>query len=190
MNRLLMTMLLSLLGFLGVGPVSAQEQYIGEVRLVGFNFCPTQWIPANGQLLAISSNQALFALYGTTYGGDGVRTFGIPNLQGRAPVGASAQDPIGAVFGNSTVTLTIANLPPHRPQLFGSSAGGGTGSPAGAMLGTLPGNDYAAAGSPADKPMSPNAIGSIGSGIPISTQSPSLSMTWCVAVQGIFPSRP
>jgi microcystin-dependent protein len=190
MTRLLLTMLLSGLGFLCIGPAFAQDQYIGEVRLVGFNFCPTQWIPANGQLLAITSNQALFALYGTTYGGDGVRTFGIPNLQGRAPIGVSPQEPLGAVLGNSTVTLTIANLPPHRPQLFGSSAGGGTGSPAGAMFATLPGNDYAAAGSPADKPMSPNAIGSIGNGIPISTQSPSLSMTWCVAVQGIFPSRP
>jgi microcystin-dependent protein len=190
MIRLLVTMLLSVLGFLCVGSVSAQEQYIGEVRLVGFNFCPTQWIPANGQLLNISPNQALFALYGTTYGGDGVRTFGVPNLQGRAPVGVSAQEPLGAIFGNSTVTLTTANLPPHRPQLFGSSAGGGAGSPAGALLATPPGNDYAPAGSPADKPMSASAIGSIGNGIPVATQSPSLSMTWCVAVQGIFPSRP
>jgi microcystin-dependent protein len=190
MSRLLATIMLSTLGFLCTGPSFAQDQYLGEVRLVGFNFCPTQWIPANGQLLAISSNQALFSLYGTTYGGDGVRTFGIPNLQGRAPVGASPQDPIGALFGNSTVVLTIANLPPHRPQLFGSSAGGGTGSPAGAMLGTLPGNDYAPAGSPPDKPMSANAIGSIGNAIPVSTQSPSLAMTWCVAVQGIYPSRP
>jgi microcystin-dependent protein len=190
MKRLLATLALSALGLLGAEQASAQERYIGEVRLFGFNFCPTQWVPANGQIIAIASNQALFALYGTTYGGDGRTNFGLPNLQGRAPVGVSAQEPIGAVFGASAVTLTIANLPPHRPQLFGSSAGGGAGSPAGALLATLPGNDYAVAGSPADKPMSASAIGSIGSGIPVSTQSPSLAMTWCVAVQGIFPSRP
>jgi microcystin-dependent protein len=183
-------MLLSALGFLCTGPSFAQEQYLGEVRLVGFNFCPNQWLPANGQILNISQFSALFALYGTTYGGDGVRTFGIPNLQGRAPVGVSAQEPIGAVFGNSTVTLTTANLPPHRPQLYGSSSAGGVGSPSGALLGVLPGKDYAPTGSPADLAMSPNAIGLVGNGVPVSTQSPSLSMTWCVAIQGIFPTRP
>jgi microcystin-dependent protein len=190
MNRLLATVALGALGLICVAPASAQEQYLGEVRLVGFNFCPVGWLPANGQILNIQQYTALFALYGTTYGGNGVQTFGIPNLQGRAPVSASAQWPIGAVFGAPSVTLLTANLPPHTHQLFGSSAGGGTGSPAGALLGTLPGNDYAQAGSPADKPMSVTAIGVTGNGQPVATQSPSLSMTWCVAIQGIFPSRP
>jgi microcystin-dependent protein len=190
MNRLIATAALSALGIICVEPSFAQEQYLGEVRLVGFNFCPTQWLPANGQILNIAQYTALFALYGTTYGGDGVRTFAIPNLQGRAPVGVSSQWPIGAVFGAPNVTLTIGNLPPHRPQLYGSSTAGGVGSPSGALLGTLPGKDYAAAGSPADQPMSTSAIGSIGNGQPVSTQSPSLAMTWCVAIQGIFPSRP
>jgi microcystin-dependent protein len=190
MDGLLATAALSALGFLCVGPVRAQEPFIGEVRLLGFNFCPTGWTLANGQLLNIAQWQALFALYGTTYGGDGVRNFAIPNLQGRAPVGADAQQPLGAPFGASTVTLTMANLPPHRHQLFGSSAMGGIGSPAGALLATLPGKDYASAGSPADTPMSANAIGLTGNAAPVSTQSPSLSMTWCVALQGIFPSRP
>ena len=190
MNRLLVTMLLSVLGFLCTGPVFRPGAIPRRSALGRLQFLPQPMDPSERPAPQYLSIPALFSLYGTTYGGDGVRTFGIPNLQGRAPVGVSAQEPIGAVFGNSTVTLTTSNLPPHRPQLFGSSASGGTGSPAGAMFATLPGNDYAAAGSPADKPMSPNAIGSIGSGIPISTQSPSLAMTWCVAVQGIFPSRP
>jgi microcystin-dependent protein len=190
MKRLLTTVALGALGLLYAVPSFAQEQYLGEVRLVGFNFCPVGWLQANGQILNIQQYTALFALYGTTYGGNGVQNFGIPNLQGRAPTGVSPQQPIGAVFGAPSVTLLTGNLPPHTHQLFGSSAGGGTGSPAGALLATLPGNDYASPGSPADKPMSTAAIGLTGSSQPVATQSPSLSMTWCVAIQGIFPSRP
>jgi microcystin-dependent protein len=96
------------------------------------------------------------------------------------------------VFGNSTVNLTVANLPLGWPQLYGSSTAGSVGIPNGGLLGTFPAAEkiYAPAGSPADAPMSTNAIKPVGGGIPISTQSPSLSMTWCVALQGIFPSRP
>jgi microcystin-dependent protein len=192
MNRLLATAALSALGFLGTGAAFAQEQYIGEVRLVGFNFCPQNWFAADGRLLPIAQYQALFALYGTIYGGNGTTNFAIPNLQGRAPVASNSQQPIGAPFGNSNVTLTIANLPPHRPQLYASSTAASIGTPDGAMLSTFPAADkiYAPPGSPADKAMSPNAIGILGGGVPISTQSPSLSMTWCVAWNGIFPSRP
>lgn len=192
MNRLLATAALSALGFLCTGAAFAQEQYIGEVRLVGFNFCPQSWFPADGRLLPIAQYQALFALYGTIYGGNGTTNFAIPNLQGRAPVAASSQQPIGAPFGNSNVTLTIANLPPHRPQLYASSTAASVGAPDGALLSTFPAADkiYAPPGSPADKAMSPNSIGILGGGVPISTQSPSLAMTWCVAWSGIFPSRP
>jgi microcystin-dependent protein len=192
MNKLLATAALSAVGFLCTGPGYAQEPFVGEVRLLGFSFCPTNWIVANGQLLNISQFQALFSLYGTTYGGDGRTTFAIPNLQGRAPVGVSSQQPLGAPFGNSTVTLTIANLPPHRPQLYASSTAPSVGAPDGGLLSTFPAAEkiYAPSGSPADKAMSPNAIGIVGSGIPVSTQSPALSMTWCVALQGIYPSRP
>jgi microcystin-dependent protein len=191
MNRLLATAALSALGLLSVGPAFAQDQFVGEVRLVGFNFCPRDWIPADGRLLNINQFTALFALYGTIYGGDGQRTFGIPNLQGRAPVSADTQQPIGAVFGNSMVTLTIANLPPHQHQLFASSVAPSVPAPDGALFSTFPAPDkiYAPSTSAADKPMSPKAIGITGSGIPISTQSPSLAMTWCVALQGIFPQR-
>jgi microcystin-dependent protein len=189
MNKLLATAALSTLGFLCVGPVHAQDQFVGEVRPVGFNFCPRDWLPADGRLLNINQFSALFALYGTIYGGNGQTTFGIPNLQGRAPVAATSEQPIGAVFGNSTVSLTVSNMPPRWPQLHASSAAGAVGDPAGAILGVLPGKDYAAPGSAGDKAMSSNAIGPSGQGVPISTQSPSLSMTWCVATQGIFPQR-
>jgi microcystin-dependent protein len=193
MNKLFATAALSALGFLCiVGPVRAQEPFIGEVRLLGFSFCPNGWTAANGQLLQIAQWQALFSLYGTTYGGDGVRTFAIPNLLGRAPVGADAQQPLGAPFGASTVTLTTANLPPHRHQLYASSTAASVGAPDGALLSTFPAAEkiYAPSGSPADKAMSANAIGLTGNAIPVSTQSPSLSMNWCVALQGIYPTRP
>jgi microcystin-dependent protein len=119
------------------GSAAAQQPYLGEVRLFGMTFCPHGWTPANGQLMAINQNQALFALYGTTYGGDGHTTFALPNLQGRAPVGASPGKPVGTVYNAGQVTV----LPPPPP---------------------------AAAHPPS---------------------APSLAMSWCVALQGIFPSQ-
>lgn len=172
-------------------PASAQNQYVGEVRLFGFNFCPASWLPANGQSLPISQYVVLFDLYGTTYGGDGKTTFNLPNLQGRAPVGATASEPVGAAYGASTVTLAQSQLPPVRPRLIGSHVTATEAAPIGALLGVAaPGKGgYAPAGSPANAPMSVDAISPLGSGQPVPTQSPSLAMTWCVAYLGVFPSR-
>jgi microcystin-dependent protein len=169
------------------------EQYLGEVRLVAFNFCPIGWAPAAGQLLAISSNAALFSLLGTSFGGDGVRTFGLPNLSGRAPYGQLVNgqgQPFGAVYGQSQVTLLVSNLPSHTHQLFATTAADSVPSPSGAYLASYAsGKFYAASGSPANVPMATNAVGMTGSNQPISIQSPALSMNWCIATQGLFPSR-
>ena len=175
------------------GLASAQEMYVGEVRLVGFNFCPVGWMQASGQTLSISQYTALFSLYGTTYGGNGTTNFQLPNLNGRAPYGnGTPGQPIGAVYGNSTVTLTVANLPSHTHQLFASSAAPTTNTAQGGLTATFNPNDkiYAASGSPANVQYSPTAIGFTGQNIPISIQSPALAMNWCVALQGIYPSRP
>jgi len=186
--------LISAMSITGVNLAAAQEPYLGEVRLFGFNFCPVGWLEAAGQTLSVTQNTALFSLYGTTYGGNGSTTFGLPNLSGRAPYGMAsggAGQPIGAVYGTSTVTLTVANLPPHTHQLTASSAPDTTNSPAGAFLATPAGGKlYAPAGSPPNSPMAVSAIGITGSGVPISVQSPALSMNWCVATVGIYPSRP
>ena len=168
--------------------------YIGEVRLFGFNWCPTGWAQAAGQLLAIQSNTALFSLLGTSFGGDGVRTFGLPDLSGRAPYGQLANgqgQPFGAVYGNTQVTLTVSNLPAHTHQLFGTSASETTNSPNGAIFATWPASvkNYAPAGSPANTPMAGSAVGFTGNNIPVTTQSPALSMNWCIAMSGIYPSR-
>jgi microcystin-dependent protein len=189
-------MLAGALSIVGINLASAQEMYLGEVRLFAYNWCPVGWMQAAGQILPISQYTALFSLLGTSFGGNGTTNFGLPNLSGSAPYGQLANNqgqPFGAVYGQSTVTLTVANLPPHTHQLFGSSANPGTYSPAGALLGTdanTAAKSFAPSGSPANTPMAVGAVGLTGSAVPVSIQSPALSMNWCIAYQGIYPSRP
>ncbi len=174
------------------GGASAYEQIIGEVRLFGFNFCPVDWSKADGKLLNIMQYQALFALYGDRYGGNGTSTFALPDLNGRAPVGSGPEKAAGTKYGDATVTLNVAQLPAHTHQSFASSKENTSGFPTGALLPPTvePGGDlYAPAGSPADKPMNEAAIGKTGEGQPVPTQSPVLAMTWCVAIYGVWPSR-
>jgi microcystin-dependent protein len=172
-------------------PANAQSQYVSEVRLFATNFCPVGWMPANGQILPIQQYIPLFSLLGVTYGGDGKTNFALPNLQGRAPTGVSATEPLGTAYGASTVALTQAELPKISPKMNASTAAPSTTSPSGALLGTptSPQAGYAPPGSPANKLMSVNAIEPLGSGQPVPTQSPSLSMTWCIAYLGVFPPR-
>ena len=185
------------LSIAGINASRAQQIpiYLGEVRLFAFNWCPTGWAQAAGQLMSIQANTALFSLLGTSFGGDGISTFGLPNLSGRAAYGQLSNgqgQPFGATYGNTQVTLTIGNLPPHTHQLFGSSASETTNSPNGAIFATWPASvkNYAAAGSQANTPMAGNAIGITGNSVPVTTQSPALSMNWCIATSGIYPSRP
>jgi len=168
--------------------------YIGEVRLFGFNFCPTGWLQASGQTLAVNQYSALFSLYGTIYGGNGQTNFMLPNLNGRAPYdsGAGGQ-PIGAYYGSPQATLTIANLPAHGHQLNASTTAPSVDNPTGGYLGTLTNASqkiYAPSGSPANAPMGSGAVGVTGGNQPFSTLSPALAMMWCVAITGIYPSRP
>src|ERR1700721_3629523 len=104
------------------------EPYVGEIRIVGFNFAPQNWAFCNGQTLSISQNEVLFNLIGTTYGGDGINTFNLPHLQGRIPFhqgsnGASGTLVIGQISGSENVTLTTNQLPPHRPPWAAAKAG-------------------------------------------------------------------
>lgn len=197
MKRLLATTaLVGALSAACVNLAAAQDPYLGEIRLFGYNWCPQGWLVAAGQTLSISQYSALFALYGTNFGGNGQTNFGLPNLSGRAPYGIGAGgvgQPFAAIYGNSNVTLTVQNLPAHTHQLFGSSAIEGTSSPTNAILPTLNVSTqkfYASSGSPADRPMAANAVGLTGSNIPVTVQSPALTLNWCVAMQGIFPTRP
>src|SRR5690242_14882666 len=100
------------------------EPYIGEIRMVGFNFAPVGWALCNGQLIPISENDALFNLIGTTYGGDGQSTFALPNLQGRFPLHQSSSYVLGELSGSEAVTLAVSQLPAHSHPALAQSDNG------------------------------------------------------------------
>lgn len=161
------------------------EPYIGEVRAVGFSFAPKGWALCNGQLLPIQQNQALFAILGTTYGGNGIQTFGLPNLQGRAPVGAGKSIQLGEMGGEATHALLPTEIPTHTHGLVGSTADGvGDATnqvPAAAKM-------YVAAGGTL-APMDPSMIANAGSSQPHQNMQPYLVLNYVIALTGIFPSR-
>ncbi len=180
------------------------EPFIGEVKLFGFNFAPRGYELCAGQLVAISTNTALFSLLGTTYGGNGSQTFGLPDLRGRIPVG-QGQGPglpnfsMGEVMGSTQVTLLTTNLPPHVHPAQGitvnvpvSTGLGEEASPAGGYLAATSSDFYASQPSPGASMGAVNVggtTGATGSGMPVSVVQPSLVMNYCIAMVGIFPSR-
>ena len=177
----------------------AADPFLGEVIWVGFNFCPNGWAPADGTLLPISANAALFSLLGTSYGGDGVRTFALPDLRGRVPVGVG-QGPglqnyvLGQMAGEETHTLTINEMPAHTHafSLFASSGKGNQPAPAsGSYLATPASGDriYGSA-APATVPLASGNIGVSGGGQPHNNMQPYLVLTPCIATAGVSPSRP
>lgn len=181
---------------------AGSEPYIGELMLFAAGggssgWCPAGWLPADGRLLPISSNNnaALFALIGTTYGGNGQTDFGLPDLRGRVPVGQGqglgmAQNMVvGQVGGQENVTLTTNNLPPHSHTMAASTAPATHAVPAAGRLPAQAQNAgvYAASGS-ANTNL--QATGVAGGSQPFSVRNPYLVLNWCIAVQGLFPPRP
>ncbi|GAA1980103.1 phage tail protein [Microbacterium pumilum] len=167
------------------------DPFIGEIRCFGFTFAPQGWALCNGQLQSIQQNTALFSLLGTTYGGDGVTTFALPDLRGRVPL-AFGQGPglanyaQGELAGTETVTLTAATLPPHSHTVAASSSAT-TKNPSDALPAlTAGGSSY---GTTADLAMSAAMIGGGGSGQPHANMQPYLVLNWCIALTGIYPSR-
>jgi len=163
------------------------QQYLSEIRIFPYGFAPRGWAPCNGQTLAISQNQALFALLGTTYGGNGISTFNLPNLQGAVPIHAGNGYVQGQVGGSAQVTLTVANLPTHTHTLQASSQNAGINLPAGALPGNTATVNFYSNAAP-NTAMSPNAIASTG-GQPHPNMAPYLALNFCIATTGIFPSR-
>jgi len=179
---------LAILGAAGAANAQA-EPVLGQVSLFATSWCPVGWAQANGALIAIQSNSALFSLYGVTYGGNGSTNFA---LQNRAPINWSNTNAIGSATGSSTVTLTTAQMPAHTHVVLASSTTISTNNPAGASLGTFPASAviYAPNTSTPDVAMHAGIVSMAGGNQPVSTQSPVLAMNWCVATQGIYPSRP
>lgn len=168
--------------------------YLGEIRMVGFNFAPAGWAFCNGQLLSISNNDALFSLIGTTYGGDGQNTFGLPDLRGRIPVhqGTSVNGSSyiqGQSAGTETVTLLTAQIPAHTHPAAASDGTVGTAqdSPSGAYWSKWVGGAFSTA--EGSSSMNAGAIGSIGGGQPHNNLPPYLAVSFVIALVGIFPTR-
>jgi microcystin-dependent protein len=181
------------------------EYLMGMISMFGLNFTPRSWMACNGQLLAISSNTALFSLLGTTYGGDGRTTFALPDLRGRVPVGfgdgLGLQDyRLGEKGGAETTAITVNNMPSHNHTATAVStahavnAAGSKASPNGEML-AVGANEYAAPDGGPIVNLAPEAITTTvtvnnnGGGIPFNNLQPFLAVNFCICVQGIFPSR-
>ena len=172
------------------------EPFIGQVMLFAGNFAPIGWAFCNGQLMSIAENQALFAILGTTYGGDGITTFALPDLRGRAPIGAGngrglSPQTLGESSGQQSVTLTSANLPPTANLVPASTDKGTTNAPhSGSVIANAKGNSFSSS-APATHlnagSLVPNNIG--GSSQPVSTGGPRLAVSYIIAVEGVFPSR-
>ena len=165
------------------------DPFLGELRLVPFDFAPRGWALCEGQLLPINQNQALFALLGTTYGGNGRTTFALPDLRGRVPVGAGASSTgttfaLGATGGQEAVKLTTGQLPAHGHTARANGGRATTKDPSGAV--PAAGGAYAATQSVG---MGAAAIARTGGGKPHDNLQPYVSLNYIIALQGIFPSR-
>ena len=169
------------------------DPFVAEIRIFPFNFAPTGWAFCNGQILPISQNTALFSLLGTTYGGNGQSTFALPNLQGNAAMfwgqgpGLSLHD-LGETGGSQTVTLLQSEIPSHSHTLRASLDDADLAIPtAGRSLARASSNLYIAANP--NTPMAPEALAPAGGSLPHNNMMPYLTLSFCIALQGVFPPR-
>ena len=174
------------------------EPFVAEIRCFGFTFAPRDWAQCNGQLMAIAQNQALFSILGTTYGGDGVTTFALPNLQGRIPMhwgashGGETTD-IGQVQGETSVSLTVNEIPIHNHAVTAVTVGDAserTAVPTNTafLSGSRPPNRAYLNPAPAvNVAFSPKAISLAGGSQPHDNMQPYLVLNFCIALFGIFP---
>jgi microcystin-dependent protein len=180
------------------------EPFLGEIKIISWNFPPKGWAFCNGTLLPINQNQALFSILGTTYGGDGIRTFGLPNLQGRVPTHVGNGIVLGELAGEVTHTLNISELPAHTHlmQADGTTAASSNTNTPDPSNGKLLGQSAGASGTqqqpfqaniyssgPANSTLNPAVVGPTGGNQPHENMSPYLTLNMIIALQGIFPSR-
>jgi len=166
------------------------EPFLCEIKIMSFGFAPQGWAQCNGQLLPINQNQAMFALLGTTYGGDGRTTFALPDLRGRAPMHVGNGHTLGERAGEQAHTLSMGEMPVHVHVEQATPAPASTNTPT-PSVGLAQSTGSALYG-PADRnavAMAPNAIGNVGGSQPHPNMEPYLTLTFCIALQGIFPSQ-
>ncbi len=183
------------------------DEYMGMIKIFAGNFAPTGWLMCNGQLLSIAQNSALFSILGTTYGGDGITTFALPNFQSRVPIGMGQGPGLsyrsqGEVSGTETNTLNITNIPPHNHPASllvnntDSSQGAATPGASLATPGTLSGRTFTA--SLGYNTATPNTVLNqasvvtvpVGQGLPVNNMQPYIAMNYIICTQGLYPSRP
>jgi microcystin-dependent protein len=162
------------------------EPFLSEIRIMSFSFAPKGWALCNGQLLPINQNQALFSLLGTTYGGDGSVNFALPDLRGRTPIHVGSGHTLGERGGEQAHTLSIAELPEHTHVLQAANTAGSVNDPTGSVLAEGLQNLYASASGLVA--MSAGIVGNAGGSQAHLNMEPFLTLTFAIALQGIFPS--
>jgi microcystin-dependent protein len=162
------------------------EPFLSEIRIFSFQFAPKGWALCNGQLLPINQNQALFSLLGTTYGGNGQTNFALPDLRDRIPIHVGNGHTLGERGGEQAHTLTIAELPQHAHTVNASSVNGNQNFASGNVLAAA-GNLYS--GPSNLTALHPSSVANVGGSQPHENLQPYLTLSFCIALQGIFPSR-
>jgi microcystin-dependent protein len=162
------------------------EPFLSEIKIMSFNFPPKGWAFCNGQLLPINQNQALFALLGTMYGGNGQTNFALPNLRGQVPIHMGNGHTLGERAGSTAVTVNIQQLATHIHALNATAANGTLATPTGSLLAKF-NNGYTGPGSLTT--MDPSTVTSVGGSQPHNNMMPYLVLNFCIALQGIFPSQ-
>lgn len=178
------------------------DPFVAEIRMFPFNFAPKGWATCDGQLMPISQNTALFSLLGTNYGGDGKSTFALPDLQGSAPMHPGqgqglSQRFLGEMGGADNITLITTEIPFHTHNAQVSTTTATAATPTGNVpariafnTGTQSGAGVAYSANAPTVQMAPQALAPAGGGLPHNNLQPYLTLTFCIAMQGIFPARP
>jgi microcystin-dependent protein len=165
------------------------EPFLSEIRIMSFSFAPKGWAMCNGQLLPINQNQGLFSLLGTTYGGDGRVNFALPNLQARVPLHTGNGHVLGERAGESAHTVSIAEMPLHDHAWNANSSNTPTNTPTTALVLAKSTGDNAWGPASNLTAMDPSTITNIGGSQSHLNMQPYLALTFCIALQGIFPSQ-
>ena len=164
------------------------QPYVGEIRMFAGNFAPAGWMFCEGQLLPISENETLFQLIGTTYGGDGQSTFGLPDLRGRIPIHQGNGFILAETGGAEEITLTVNQIPAHTHPLLAAVTAGTSSNPGNNLVAQTDGTIFTYIADPPSVNMNPQAVGPVGGSQPHTNFQPYLCVDFIISLFGIFPS--